>query len=114
VTDEIATPTSVDDLAGGIRALIERAAPAGIYHVTNEGEASRYDWAREILRGAGSAVSVEAITTEQLRATGYDGPPKPPYSVLANPRARSLGIALRPWQEALAEHLAARRVLADA
>ena len=53
MTDEIATPTSTEDLAAAIRALIERSAPAGIYHLTNSGEASRYDWAVEILRLAG-------------------------------------------------------------
>lgn len=114
VTDEIATPTSAHDLAEAIRALIEADAPAGIYHLTNEGEASRYAWAREIVRLAGLDESrVEPITTEELRASGYDGPRKPAYSVLANTRARALGITLRPWREALAAHFDRARVAAD-
>jgi dTDP-4-dehydrorhamnose reductase len=115
VTDEVATPTYVDDLAVAIRQLIEREAPAGIYHLTNEGEASRYEWACEILRLAGmSDVPVEPITTEQLYASGYDGPRKPPYSVLANTRARALGITMRDWREALADYFATYRVAAEA
>jgi dTDP-4-dehydrorhamnose reductase len=115
VTDEIATPTYVDDLAVAIRQLIEREAPPGIYHLTNEGEASRYEWACEILRLAGmSDVPVEPITTEQLYASGYDGPRKPPYSVLANTRARALGITMRDWREALADYFATYRVAAEA
>lgn len=114
VTDEIATPTSALDLAEAIRALIEADAPAGIYHLTNDGEASRYEWAREIVRLAGLDESrVEQVTTEELRASGYDGPRKPPYSVLANMRARALGITLRPWREALAAHFERARVGAD-
>lgn len=115
VTDEIATPTNADDLAIAIKQLIEQDAPPGIYHLTNEGEASRYEWACEILRLAGmNDVAVEPITTEQLYASGYDGPHKPRYSVLANTRARALGITLRPWKEALADHFAKYRAAAQA
>ncbi|MHB8376200.1 MAG: dTDP-4-dehydrorhamnose reductase [Dehalococcoidia bacterium] len=109
VTDEVASPTSAADLAEAIRALAERAAPPGIYHLTNEGEASRHAWACEILRLAGmGGVPVEPITTGELRASGYDGPRKPAYSVLANTRARALGVTLRPWREALRAWMAAR------
>lgn len=108
VTDEVASPTLAEDLAGAIRALIERRAPPGIYHLANEGEASRYGWAREILRLAGiDPARARPVTTAELRAGGYEGPRKPPYSVLANTRARALGITLRPWQDALAPHFAA-------
>jgi dTDP-4-dehydrorhamnose reductase len=115
VTDEIATPTNADDLAVAIRQLIEIPdAPAGIYHLTNEGEASRYEWAREIVRLAGFDESrVEPITTAELRAGGYGGPRKPPYSVLANRCARALGITLRPWRDALAAYFERAPVAAD-
>ncbi len=114
VTDEIAAPTSSADLAVAIRELIERGAPAGIYHLTNEGEASRYEWADEILRLDGmSDVPLEPVTTTELRTSGYEGPAKPPYSVLANTRAAALGIRLRPWREALAAYFERARVAAD-
>lgn len=113
-TDEIATPTSTEDLAEAIAALIATNAPAGVYHLTNSGEASRYEWAVEILRLSGMAdIAIDAVTIEQLRAGGYDGPAKPPYSVLANTRAASLGIVLRPWREALAAYFERARTLAD-
>lgn len=115
VTDEVASPTSTEDLAVAIRELIERNALAGIYHLANSGEASRYDWALDILRRSGmSDISVEGVTTEQLRANGYTGPRKPPYSVLANTRAAALGITLRPWREALAAHFERAELFADA
>ena len=109
VTDEIATPTATDDLAVALGLLLEREAPPGVYHLSNEGEASRYDWAIELLRLAGmGGAAVAAVTTPELRANGYTGPTKPPYSVLANTRAAALGITLRPWQTALAAYFAAR------
>jgi len=113
VTDEISAPTSTVALAKAIGELLDAGAPSGIYHLANEGEASRYDWAREILRLDGLDVPVEAVTTPQLRAEGYAGPLKPPYSVLANNNARALGITMRPWQETLADHFAAAKVAAD-
>ena len=113
VTDEIASPTATADLADAIRALIERSAPPGIYHLANEGEASRYDWAREILRLSGIDVPIEAVTTAQLRAGGYAGPRKPAYSALANTRARALGITLAPWRDALAAYFERARVATD-
>lgn len=114
-TDEIATPTSTDDLARAIDALIETSAPAGIYHLTNAGEASRYDWAVQVLRLSGKTEgTIEPVTMAQLRAGGYDGPEKPPYSVLANTRAASLGITLRPWDEALSAYFDRARAPADA
>ena len=115
VTNEIATPTSTDDLAVALGQLIEREAPAGIYHLTNAGAASRYDWAVEILRLAGLGdVSIESVTADELAARGYEGPRKPAYSVLANTRAAALGVTLRPWREALAAYFDDARVAADA
>jgi dTDP-4-dehydrorhamnose reductase len=109
VTDEVATPTADADLATALRALLERQAPAGVYHLTNEGEASRYDWAAEILRLSRIDAPIERVTTAELRAGGYAGPRKPRYSVLANTRAAALGVTLRPWQEALAAFVARER-----
>jgi dTDP-4-dehydrorhamnose reductase len=109
VTDEIATPTWTRDLAAALAGLIETGA-FGVYHLTNAGEASRYEWAQEALRLAGrSDVHPNAVTTAEFRASlppDTVAPAKPPYSVLANVAAAALGIELRPWREALAEYFA--------
>ena len=87
VTDEVATPTSAYDLANAIAALVEEPF-YGTYHLTNQGECSRFEWAQEVLRLADYS----------------GGPPKPPYTVLRNFAAAVYpGITLRPWQEALAD-----------
>ncbi len=99
VTDEIATPTWTRDLAQAIARLIRHDA-FGVYHLTNDGACSRYDWARLVLRLAGREdVQVRPTTMAEYGAT----PRKPPYSVLANRAAAALGITLRPWEQALEE-----------
>jgi len=100
VTDEVATPTWARDLAPAIIRLA--AQPAyGIYHLTNDGYCSRFQWAAEVLRLAGRAdVTLRPITSAEYGA----GPPKPPFSALRNEAAACLGITLRPWQQALGEY----------
>ena len=105
VTDEVATPTLARDLAEAISRLVERQV-YGVYHFTNSGECSRYDWAREVLRLAGrSDVTVKPTTLAEYKPY----PMKPPYTVLRNETGVRLGISLRPWQVALTEHFASQK-----
>jgi len=105
VTDEIATPTWARDLAAAIASLVGHPL-YGVYHFTNAGECSRYDWAREALRLASREdASIRPTTTAEYQPF----PPKPPYTVLRNEAGARIGIELRPWQEALGERFAALR-----
>ena len=102
VTDEVANPTFVDDLAAALERLM-LTGRYGIYHLTNAGYCSRYDYARKILALTGRGhIPVEPITRAQ-----YPRPSNPPpFTPLANIAAAALGIELRPWEEALAAFLA--------
>ncbi len=102
VTDEVSSPTYAPDLAQAIARLIP-TGHYGIYHFTNSGFCSRYDWACEILKQTRrSHVPVEPITTDQ-----WPRPAPPPlYAPLVNFTGAALGITLRPWQEGLLEYLA--------
>ncbi len=101
VTDEIGNPTYAPDLADAIAALIHTNA-YGVYHLTNAGYCSRYDFAREILRiSEREHVPVEPITLADFQRAST--PPR--FAPLANTAAAALGITLRPWQEALEEFL---------
>jgi dTDP-4-dehydrorhamnose reductase len=102
VTDEVASPTLTGDLAAGIAKLIE-TREFGTYHLTNAGECSRMEWAQEVLRLAGVDVPIEA-TTQQAFGLPFR---KPEHSTLANNRAAKLGITLRPWRDALRDHMRA-------
>ncbi len=100
VTDEVASPTWTVDLAHAISRLVRKPA-SGIYHMTNGGQCSRLEWAREVLRLAG----LGSVTIEPTVQAEFGAPyRKPALSTLANVRAAGLGIVLRPWQAALRDH----------
>jgi dTDP-4-dehydrorhamnose reductase len=101
VTDEVANPTFVDDLADALVQLIATGR-YGLYHLTNSGYCSRHAYASRILALAGRGhVPVEPITlADYPRASA-----PPPFGALANTAAAALGITLRPWEEALEEFL---------
>ena len=97
VTNEVANPTYTKDLATAIAQLID-GERYGIYHLVNEGAVSRWDFARSILDYAGFAETpIERISRHE-----WQRPSLPPeYTALANYAGASIGLRLRPWQEAL-------------
>jgi dTDP-4-dehydrorhamnose reductase len=99
--DEFGNPTYAPDVAAAICRLVETRR-YGVYHLTNAGFCSRYEFAREILRLAGQA----EIPITPILSAEWARPSSPPlHAVLGNTAAAALGITLRPWQEALAEYV---------
>jgi len=104
-SEQVISPTATDDLSRAVFALIDHArAGPGIYHLVNEGECSWYEFTCEIVRLVGGAS--EVVPVDRGGLTGAMR--RPLYSVLANTKARALGITLRPWREALAAYLSGR------
>ena len=97
VADEVNSVTYAPDLAAGTRALLEAAPPAGIYHVTNRGSASWYDFAREIYRITGKSTTVLPVPSTRFPRKAK----RPARAILLNTQLPPL----RPWQEALADFL---------
>ncbi len=102
VTDEIANPTYAPDLAHAIARLIE-TNHYGIYHLVNRGAVSRYDFTAHVLRLAGlGTVPLKPITLADFQRAST--PPR--NGALDNViAADTLGIELRPWQEALEDYI---------
>jgi len=97
VVDEIANPTYNSDLARAVAQLVETER-YGTYHLVNEGAVSRWGFARYVLDKAGYAdVPLGKITRHEWPRPSTP----PPYTSLANLAAASIGITLRPWQEAV-------------
>lgn len=100
VTDQLGQPTWTSDLAERIVLMLDRNAPVGVYHGTNAGEASWYDFGRAVLAQMG--LDPGRITPTDSSAFVRPAP-RPPYSVLGHDRWQTAGLApMRPWQDALA------------
>ena len=122
VDDQVGSPTYTKDLAVGIRKLLDimlrrtpnhsplcglgtgQARDEGrgtkeIFHISNKGEVSRFDYAKEILKVAGlETVKVEPAKSAELHCVVK----RPAYSVLDNTKFERLTQhKMRPWQDAL-------------
>lgn len=102
VNDQVGSPTYTRDLSRKIKELLSTKL-YGMYHITNSGSCSWYEFAREILKLAGiKGVKPKPITSEEL-----DRPaPRPRFSVLENYCLRlALGNSMRDWKEALKDYI---------
>ncbi len=101
VNDQIFSPTYTKDLAKKIAQLINTEY-YGIFHITNRGACSWYEFTNEILRLASLAVRLTPITSNEYPQKAK----RPRFSVLDNYHLRLLGMDdMRPWQEALKDYL---------
>jgi dTDP-4-dehydrorhamnose reductase len=100
VNDQIGQPTSAVDLAQQIVELGLGAAPVGIYHATNGGQASWFEFAREIFSLAGADMNrVVPVSSNEYRRPAK----RPSYSVLSHEEWSKTSIApMRDWKIALA------------
>ena len=102
VEDQRGTPTSALSLARFIINIIEShqlKKMSGIYHFSDSGEATWYDFARAIVELNGTGCYVKPTTSTQRPTRAQ----RPHYSVLGKRRITELGVTPPPWQEALAE-----------
>jgi dTDP-4-dehydrorhamnose reductase len=101
LTDQLGQPTWTVDLARQIVAAVDADVAPGIYHATNSGSTSRFDFAREIYRLAGlDPERIVPAAGDQFKRPA----PRPAYSVLGHDAWARTGVApLRGWREALAD-----------
>jgi dTDP-4-dehydrorhamnose reductase len=104
VNDQRGCPTYAVDLA---RAIIElcRNRAHGIAHTTNSGDCSWFEFAREIIKGAGLGTEVRPVSSQQMARPA----PRPAYSVLSAKSLQQYGIAMPTWQDALERYLRERK-----
>ena len=98
VADQVTAPSYTRDVARGVWRILASGRP-GLYHVSGSGEASWYDFAREIFRREGVAPALSAVTADEYGARAR----RPAYSVLGHGALRALGHPSPPsWTDGLA------------
>lgn len=104
VNDQVFSPTYAGDLARKISQLITTEC-YGVFHITNKGDCSWYEFTAEILELTGIKTTVVPITSDEYPQKAQ----RPHYSVLDNYHLRLLDMDdMRSWQEALRDYLVAR------
>ncbi len=97
VNDQFGRPTYTEDLTKKIKEVIEKQKPFGIYHITNSGTCTWFQFAKKIVEFAKSESKVKPITSKQLDRAAK----RPKYSVLINTKLSPL----RHWHYALKDYM---------
>jgi dTDP-4-dehydrorhamnose reductase len=100
VNDQRCTPSFTVDVAEATTALL-RSNRFGLFHVTNSGSCTWYEFARAIFEESNVTADLSTTTSQAYGAAAR----RPAYSVLANN-----GPAMRPWREALTDYLKQRKL----
>lgn len=100
VNDQFGRPTWTRTLAEFMDFVIEKKSPYGIYHLSNEGSCSWYEFAKEILKDNDS-VTVLPVTSEDFPQKAK----RPQYSVMNLDKVKRLDFEIPVWQEALLKFL---------
>ncbi|KAF0135309.1 MAG: dTDP-4-dehydrorhamnose reductase [Candidatus Saganbacteria bacterium] len=104
VSDEIISPTYTKDLADKIYELIGKNI-YGLYHITNEGQCSWFEFADSIFKLIKKEAAIEKISAGEYITKAK----RPKYSVLENSRLEKAGLSpMRNWREALRAYLTAK------
>ena len=97
VNDQFGSPTYAKDLASEVRKLVESQGPFGIYHITNSGSCSWYDFAVKIFELSDLNLKVKQVKSEEFPTPAK----RPIYSMLINTKLPPI----RKWEEALKNYL---------
>ena len=104
IFDQVGTPTYARDLATAIMTAIDKGIKPGVYHFSNEGVTSWYDFTKSIHRLAG----INTCQVSPLHTAEYPTPAcRPAYSVLDKTKIKdAYGSEIPHWEESLAKCIA--------
>jgi len=101
VDDQVVTPTYTVDLADQIAQILS-TGQSGLFHVTNEGSCTWYEFARAIFEVSGIEADLSPSSSDNYKTPAI----RPKYSVLENARLKELKLnRMRHWRDALAAYL---------
>ena len=106
VSDQHGSPTYAEDLANIIKQAIEKKIPYGIYHTTNQGFTTWYEFTKKIFELANISCKVNPVTTEKYIEIMKVKQAKRPFnSKLSKEKILSQGIEIPTWEEGLKRYL---------
>ena len=106
VSDQHGSPTYAEDLANFIAEAIEKKIPYGIYHTTNEGYTTWYDFTKAIFEYAGIICSVNPVSTEKyIEMMKITQAKRPKNSQMSKDKLKAQGIEVPEWEDALKRYL---------
>lgn len=101
IDDMWMSPTYTKDAASILKGILELQLPFGVYHATNKGYCSWYQFAQEIFQITGLNPTLTPIKTEQLSLKAR----RPRFSALTSTKLSSYNLEPREWKEALRVYL---------
>lgn len=101
VNDQHGSPTFTNDLAERTTWMLKELPEFGVYHVTNAGTCTWYEFAKEIFSQAGISINLQPCTSEEFPRPAK----RPEYSILLNTKLP----VMRSWQAGLAEYLRTKK-----
>jgi dTDP-4-dehydrorhamnose reductase len=101
VDDMWMSPTYTKDAAKTIKRILELSLPFGIYHLTNQGQCTWFQFAQEIFNLTGLAPDLKRIETSQIQTKAK----RPLFSALKTMKLAKYNLEMRNWKEALYSYL---------
>ena len=106
VSDQHGSPTYAVDLAEYIAQAIEKKIPYGVYHATNEGFTTWYDFTKAIFEYAEINCKVNPVTTEEyIEMMKVTQAKRPKNSQLSKDKLKEQGIVIPKWEDGLKRYL---------
>lgn len=105
VCDQHGSPTSTTTLCEIIEQIMEKEPAYGVYHSTNEGFTTWYDFTVKIMELAGRKTKVHPVTSEEYKEMNPASSDRPKNSMLSKEKLKSAGIVPSKWEDALANYL---------
>ena len=109
VNDQTMSPTYTVDVAKTLKKLIELKPGYGVYHMTNSGYCTWFEFAKEILKIINCSIPLEPITSYDLNRLAQ----RPAFSALENAKLEKIGLNLPNWKDALRTFLNAYEIVVD-
>ncbi len=101
VSDQHGSPTYAEDLANIIAEAIEKQIPYGLYHSTNQGYTTWYEFTKKIFEFANIKCEIKPVTSEEFIRPAK----RPKNSQLCKDKLLSQGINIPTWEDGLKRYL---------